>query len=223
MIGLDYLVAGYFHLAAADIKCQLKKAPEIHVAASDTKVKYDHTQTQAQLDNFGVDTVSPYGKNVQTHVGGLMSGEVSVSSNVRIMQETYPRMDAGCLYVDSVKVNVHINPTIYIAREYQKTGCLYKEIMIHEKKHIQVDRMIVNKYTNLIVKGLDAALKKIGYAHGPYRAGQLSSEQAKIQTYAQQVIRQYADQMSKERQKLQQDVDSLQEYERVQAQCRGKK
>ena len=222
MIGLDYIVAGYFHLAAADIKCNLKKAPQINVSASDTRVKYDHSQTQEQLDKVGVDTVSPYGKNVQSHVGGLMSGEVSVSQNIRILQESYPSLNTGCLYVDSIKVNIHINPTIYIAKDYPKTGCMYNAIMEHERKHIQVDRMIVNKYTNIVVRGLDAALKKIGYTHGPFSQGRLQFEQEKIQQYTQDIVRQYSDQMSAERQKLQQQVDTLQEYERVQAKCRGR-
>ncbi len=223
MIGLDYLLAGYFHLASGQINCTLKKAPQIHVAASDTSVAYDHSRSQSELDNFQIDTVSPYGANVQTHVGGLMAGEVSISQNIRIMQETYPNINMGCLYIDSVKVQIHVKPKIYIAREYLKTGCMYKEIMIHEKKHVAVDRMIVNKYTNLIVKGLDAALKKVGYAHGPMKIGQIAYNQEALQTYAQKVLKQYSEAMSAERSKLQQEVDSLQEYERVQAQCRGKK
>lgn len=223
MIGLDYLLAGYVHLAAGNIQCNLKKTPQIHVAASDTSVVYDHSKTQAQLDRFENDTVSPYGTNVQTHVGGLMAGEVSVSQNIRIMQESYQHLNAGCLYIDNLSIKIHIKPVIYIAKDYPKSSCMYKEIMVHEKKHIAVDRQIVNKYTNLIVKGVNDAMKKIGYAHGPFPLGRLQQEQKNIQDYAQSVLKQYSDQMSAERRKSQQDVDSLHEYERVQAACRGKK
>ncbi len=86
MIGLDYLLASYVQLASGSIECRLKKPPRIDVVASDTNVRYDHTKTQNQLDNFETDTVSPYGGSVQTHVGGLMAGEVSISQNIRIMQ-----------------------------------------------------------------------------------------------------------------------------------------
>lgn len=223
MIGLDYLLAGYVQLAAGQIECKLKKAPQINVVASDTTVRYDHTKTQAQLDNFENDTVSPYGANVQTHVGGLMAGEVKVSQSIKLYQETWPNLNAGCVYVDSVAVKIHITPVIYIARDYPKTGCMYKAIMQHEKKHINVDRTIVNKYSSLIVKGLDASLKKIGYVHGPFKTGEIPAQQEAIQKYAQDVLKVYADQMSEERKVLQQRVDSLQEYERVQAQCKGQK
>lgn len=216
-------MAGYFHLAQADIKCQVKKTPEISVVASDTKVTYDHSKTQAELDNFEIDTVSPYAKNVQTHVGGLMSGEVSVAQNLRVMQETFPGLNAGCLYLDKLTVKIHINPTIYIAKNYPKSGCMYAAVMEHEKKHIKVDRMIVNKYTRIIINGLDAMFKKIGYAQGPFTIGQINPAQENIQKLVTDMLKQYSDQMSDERQILQQRVDSLEEYERVQALCRGKK
>lgn len=216
-------MAGYVHLAAFDVKCQLKSAPQISVVASDTNVKYDHTKSQAQLDNFENDTISPYGANVQTHVGGLMSGEVSLSQNVRMLQETYEMLGQGCLYIDSIKVDIHITPTIYIAREYPKTGCMYKEIMKHEQKHIKVDRAIVNKYTNIIIKGLDAAFKKAGgYAYGPMAVADIPGAQDKLQAYSKGIIKQYADMMSEERRILQQKVDSLEEYERVRKVCVGK-
>lgn len=216
-------MAGYLELAAGKIECKLKKTPEISVAATDTKVRYDHTKTQRQMDNMDHDTVSPYGRNVQTHVGGLMSGEVSVSQNIRIMQETYPHLNTGCLYVDSVTVKIHIDPTIFIAREYSKTGCMYKAIMEHEKKHIQVDRMIVNKYTNTIVNGLNSALKQAGFAYGPYTLGQIPEAQKRIQNFTHGIIKAYSDAMSEERKRLQQQVDTLEEYERVRKSCAGKK
>ena len=56
-----------------------------------------------------------------------------------------------------------------------------------------------------------------------YSIGQLAFEQEKLQTFTQDTVRQYSAQMSAERQKLQQEVDSLKEYERVQAQCRGRR
>ncbi len=150
-------------LASGTVECRLKKAPQIHVAASDTTVRYDHTKTQKELDKMGTDTVSPYGANAQTHVGGLMAGEVSISQNIRIMQESWPHLNAGCLYVDSLKVDIHIKPVIYIARDYPKGGCMYQAIMQHEKKHIEVDRMIVNKYTKIIINVLVKALKILCY------------------------------------------------------------
>jgi len=224
IMGLEQAFAAYLYLAGGPkIQCQLKKAPEITVSATDTNVRYDHSKTQAQLGNFDIDTVSPYGPNVQTHVGGLMSGEVSISQQMRFMQETYPAINTACLYVDQINVRIHIKPVVYIAREYPKTGCMYKAIMEHEKKHVKVDRYIVNKYSTILVKALDAQLKKTNAAHGPITINDIDSYQEKLNQIFNQTVSYYSKQMSNERRVLQQQVDSLEEYERVRNQCIGKK
>ena len=85
-----------------------------------------------------------------------------------------------------------------------------------------MDRDIVNKYTTILVQGLNSSFKKVGYAHGPYSMGHLPTVQKKLQDYSQDLVRKYSDQMSEERRVLQQQVDSLQEYERVRRLCEGK-
>jgi len=222
VLGLDYVMAGYMHLAGGTVTCQMKQAPEINVSASDTTVKYDHTQTQAQLDNFHIDTVSPYGKSVRTHVGGLMSGEVSLTQNTKYMQEAYPVIDAGCLYVAQINVAIHINPTIFIARNYPENGCMFQAVKEHEKKHVAVDRMLVNKYSNLIAQALNTTLKKVGFAQGPFAIQQTPVIEAKVTTIINGVVKQYSDAMSEERRQRQQAVDNLQEYERVNNLCKGR-
>lgn len=215
-------MAGHLYMAAAGIECRLKQAPRIEVVTTDTKVKYDHTKTQEQLDKFDVSTLSPYGRNIRTHVGGLMNGEVSLVQNTAIMKETYPSANAGCLYVHKITVKIHINPTIYIAKDYSKSGCMYHAIMEHEKKHIAVDRDIINKYAPIIESGLKTFLKKNNYAYGPFNAGDLAGSEQKIRDIIQGKVKQYANKMSDERQARQQAVDSLQEYERVRMLCEGK-
>lgn len=219
MLGLEHAMAAYLHLAKAEIRCKPPKVPQISVVASDTKVRYDHTKYQNELDQFDVDTVNPYGDTVQSHVGGLMSGRIEVSQNMRFMQETYPALGTGCIHVAKVDVRIHIDPTIYIARDYPKGGCMYNAIMEHEKKHIRVDREIVNKYTGHIVKGLNSALKQIGFTHGPMSVSQIPAAQEKVNTVLSSVTSQYAEYMNQERRKLQQQIDTIEEYERVRKLC----
>lgn len=221
LAGLEYIMAGYVQLASGQVECKLKKAPEISVAASDTKVKYDHSKSKAQLQGFDIDTVSPYAPNVQTHVGGLMSGEVRISQNTRFMQETYPTINAGCLYIDKIDIKIHVDPTIYIAKDYPYGSCMYNAVIEHEKKHVQVDRAIVNKYTKLIVQAVDTTMKRVGYSHGPFLLQKLPSQQEILNANVNKVVKQYSDQMNIERKQLQQQVDSIQEYDRVNSLCKG--
>lgn len=222
MLGLEYVMAGYLHLAAAgDITCQLRKSPEITVAASDTTLKINNSKSKKELNTFDIDTVSPYGNNIPSHVGGLMSGELKTTSNASVMSESYPALNATCLSINKITVKINIDPTIYIAKEYKPGTCMYNAIMGHERKHVQTDRMIVNKYIKLIGDALDKYYKAIDYKYGPIPT-QLSKEgQEKLVGPANKIVSEYARRMNDERRKVQQGIDSLEEYERVNNACPG--
>lgn len=208
-------------LASADISCKPRKTPLVTVTATDTNVRYDHSKSREELKAFKADTVSPYGSEVRTHVGGLMSGEVSTNQTVNTLLVSFPRFNVTCLYIDSIKVKINIKPVIYISNEYSKTGCMYREIMAHERKHVAVDQKIVGKYTRLIRERLGAEISAFPAAWGPFTPVQLDAERERLELHINKIIKQYSTQMGAERRRLQQDVDTLEEYERVQAQCRG--
>lgn len=222
MIGLEYVMAGYLHLAAAgDITCQLKKSPEISVTASDTKLKIDNSKSKRELNNFEIDTVSPYDDSVQSHVGGLMSGELRTTSNMNLMTETYQGFGATCLMINKITVKINVNPTIYIAREYPRGSCMYNSIFEHEKKHVQVDRIIVNKYIELIGHALNEHFKKIGFKAGPVPSNFVRDAQNKLTDQSNLIVSEHTKRMNDERKKLQQNIDSLEEYNRVNNACKG--
>lgn len=221
LIGLDYLVAGYVHLASGQVQCNLRKTPQISVSASDYKVRYDHSKSQRDLEKMDRDTISPYGANIKTHVGGLMNGEISISQNIRFYQETYPGLNVGCLYVDTITVKLDMKPVIYVSKSYPKGSCMYNSVLEHEKKHVSVDQALVVKYRGPMSEALHQALHQLGHKKGPMRTSSLSQAQRDLQSSIQAVVRKYSAQLTAERKKRQQDVDSLVEYERVQARCKG--
>lgn len=213
-------MAGSLYLVSSGMDCRAQRAPVIQVSVRDSTVQYNHSKTKKELETLPVDTVSPYGAGVQTHIGGLMSGEVRISQNIRFIQETYPRAGKGCLYIDQINVKIHINPQIYIARDYKRGGCMYRAIMEHEKKHVAVDQKIVAKYSGLIKQALIAEVRAFPAAlAGPYAASELDKAQGMFQGRIQGLVNDFTQSMSAERRAEQQKVDSLEEYERVQAQC----
>ena len=222
MIGLDYLLAGYVQMASANIQCKPLKTPEISIVASDTTIKYDHSKTKEELNSFKIDTKSPYPANTQTHIGGLTSGEVSVSHQVQMMQEVFQGLGQACVYVNDIKIRVNINSTIYIASDYKNGSCMYQSVMEHEKKHIKVDRYIVNKYSRIIGQAMKEAVDALGPAQGPIPEAAIKGTQERMDMYLKGVLTEYSNKMSDERKKLQQQVDTLEEYQRVQGACFGR-
>lgn len=224
MIGLDYLMAGHLLLADYKVRCAMKAAPEITVSASGLDTVIDNSRTIQQLNAFKpmIGTKSPYGQNSQTHIEGLMHGGIGVGGDYMFSNETYPALNKVCMYVAKVNVKISIDPKIFIAKEYAPGTCHYNAVLEHEQKHVAVDKRLVNKYTNIIVKAVNNTLKQVGYSHGPYDASQLPALQKQISAIIESVIKQFSENMNKERQVLQQEVDTLKEYGRVDALCPDK-
>lgn len=148
-----------------------------------------------------------------------MSGEIRVEHQIGFVQERYEQMNKACLHYDSLSVTMVINPTIYIAREHKPGTCRYKAILEHEKKHVEADRIVVNKYAKRIGDALRFALGKYGSSFGPFEAGQVEAVQTRLQDYIGDIVKEEVARMNEERITRQQAIDSLEEYERVRKMC----
>lgn len=239
MFGLEFLMAGMLAMphqtsqnapdynqmlvpVVAQIECRAQKPPKINVLPSKSHVRYDFSKSKAQLNNVDVDTISPYGPNHKTNVSGLMSGSIQVRHEVAIMHETYQQLGKGCLYIKSVDVKVHIDPTVYIAKEHPKGTCMHNAVLIHERKHVREDQLIVNKYSALLGKALVSVINSQGSSFGPYDVSRLPFVQQNIQKSVTTVVKKYNDQMNEERRERQQAIDNLEEYETIGKGCKDR-
>lgn len=246
MIGLEIIAAGLLHYAqystgqntaqnsartsgsgtsqktAEKIVCEAPSKPTVKVVPSKSTISYDFSVPQSGLNNKQIDTESPYGAGHETEVGGLMSGEISIESRMSFIQSQYTHVNKVCLHYDQIEVTLHIDPTIYIASEYTQGSCKHNAIMEHEKKHVKVDRIVVNRYANRIAKAITHALNKYGSSYGPYDMANMEKAQESLQKYITGIVDKESANLSSERRRLQQSVDTKKEYERVRLQCEGK-
>lgn len=220
--GLELVAGGLLQLAAAGVKCSQAPAPRIRAKPEAAVVQYDYSQSHAELGTLDIDTVSPYGADHPAKVGGLMSGEISVQTRMEVMQDRFPVRGAGCVHVSKIDVTLHIRPTIYIAREFPRGTCRHEAIIAHEKKHVQTDMMVAQKYAGIIEARLSAQLKKNGYSFGPYPLEKIPAVQKSLQESLIAAVNEQVEVMTQERMGLQQGIDSLAEYDRVAAQCKGR-
>ncbi len=219
LFGLEGVAAGLLYMNAAAIECKRQPMPPVRITPSKSAVLYDNTKSQNELDRMEIDTVNPYGNSHKTHVGGLMSGEIRVEHQIGFVQEQYEALGQSCLHYDSVNVTMVINPTIYIARETKPGTCRYNAILEHENKHVEADRIVVNKYAKRIGEAISFALNKYGVTFGPFDVARIPAVQAKLQDYVNGIVKAEVNAMNTERMKMQQAIDSLEEYERVRKLC----
>lgn len=233
MFGLEFIAAGMLHFApekpsiqalpvVAAIECRAKVAPKINVVPSNSRVRYDFSKSKAQLNTVDVDTISPYGPNHNAVVSGLMSGAIQVKHQVEFMYETYEQLGQGCIYLRKVDVQVHIEPTVFIASEYPQGTCMHNAVLTHERKHVREDQLIVNKYTSMIGEALLSVVSSQSAGLGPYEKERMPFVQQNVQNSISKVVTKYNDLMNAERKARQQAIDSFEEYESIGKQCKNK-
>ncbi|MEM9469679.1 MAG: hypothetical protein AAF988_05910 [Pseudomonadota bacterium] len=230
MFGLEIAAVGLLHLASSErkttadfiksqVECRAKVPPKVRIKPTKAKIQYDFTKSKEDLKNFDIDTVSPYGPGHETHVGGLMRGEIQMKKETSFLQETYAHLGYGCFYVGEIDVGIHMEPTIFVANEHKKGTCKHRVILEHEKKHVREDQLIVNKYAGLVGKEIKSFLKAEGYSYGPFKISELEKWQKDMQEALGALVIAQNDAMNKERRKRQQAIDSLEEYERISKAC----
>jgi hypothetical protein len=222
MIGIDPLVMTSLLVLASGGKtlaCPDHEPTQINVQPVTEEVQYDYSQGLKALQGYSMDTVDPYSFHGQTVTQGFMKGGVSLEQKLEFGQALMKRYGAACVWYDTITVKIKIDPTIVIASELYKDPCMKKAVIGHELKHVRVDREIVNKYARVMGKKLFSELKSRGFEAGPFPAEDMEGIMSKMQRVVKQILEFEVQKMSIERTEKQRDVDSLDEYNRVDELC----
>lgn len=219
MFGLEILaVSSLLHLAGGPVKCTLPQAPRIVVSPQSDPVRYVYNLGSGALGQMPTDTVNPYGAGVDTATGGLRKDAPTFRIQAHIGYQQWPALGVFCMYYDRVRLDIHLKPTIYIAREYGPGPCR-EAILEHERKHVRVDREIMNKYAGLMGRAVQDRVDSIGVV-GPFKISQLQQMQDLMIGYVSKTVEAQEKALQAEMRQRQAAVDSLQEYEQVGAICR---
>lgn len=179
-------------------------------------IRYDNSKTEAELKQMKIDTINPYGTQVETEVGGLMSGGLQLKSNVELAWET-DRKNA-CFWYKKVEVVLHIDPTIMVARHYKPGTCKFNAIIQHEMKHIATDQNVAKDWRPRLQSYLQGQIDRVAVI-GPYPMAQQVAARAKLTDFIRTAMESASGPMNKDRMGRQQAIDTREEYDRVAALC----
>ncbi len=219
MLGIDPITLTSLLVLAAGGKasCPAREATKINVVPKTEKVKYDNRQTLKEIQSYKTDTVDPYEFHGQTVTQGFMKGQIQLSQKIVFGQVSNTVF--GCVWYDTITIEINIDPTIVIAKELYQDSCMRKAILGHEMLHVNVDRMIVNKYAKTMGNKLLTELKSRGYSAGPFSINRMEEIKSKMQRVITQILELEYKKMGIEREEEQRKVDSLEEYETVGDKC----
>ena len=220
MIGIELITIPTLLTHIGLAACAPESAPKVNLNIVEKQIVYDVTKSHNQLEQFSIDTVSPYEAGVHSKISGLMSGDINVSMSANIAWSSHPVTKNTCMWYDTINLTITSSPTIYIAAEHNHDRCRYDATMKHEMKHVAADQAIMRKYKPIFAGKIQNVLRQ-NAAYGPFKKSQIESKRADMNKNIQEIVEKVLVQMKEERRIIQQRIDSKHEYDRLSRQCNG--
>ncbi len=193
--------------------CPPPKNVNIKIVPNMANISYDFSKSFVDLSKVKINH-NPYGAKDITHTFGLANGQFQVSHGVKFQMITNPNVNQSCIWYDSIDVKMKMDPKILIAKEYRKGGCHHKKVMAHEKEHIEVDKVVTNKYAQKLGQALSREVMSKPL-YGPFSSSQLQVKQREMQDRLSVIVKANNDEMMAERSRLQALVDSRENYDTI--------
>lgn len=199
------------------VQCRINKAPRINIRPQTKAIQYDLDTPSAELTAKGSNTISPYGIEADTITGGLRHDHPLTKTSLSYHYIKDPRSQTICMAYNEITLEVILQPKIYIAEEFNRGRCAV-EVLEHEKKHVKVDRQVINKYTKLMGKAIQQTVNQVGIV-GPFPISREENMKKMMSSNIQNAISSVELAMLNEMNYLQQQVDSRAEYDRIGQYC----
>lgn len=200
--------------------CEMKQPTKIKINPVTKKLTYDITKPLSTIQNVkSGDGHNPYGFHQKTVTQGFMKGAIKMVPGVKIGGfEVGPSGDT-CLWYEEIVVDIEIDPQIVIAKEVYEDSCLRRAVLEHEKKHVAVDRKLVNAFSKRVGHSLKNKLGERGFYVGFFPKHQKQAVMTDMQNAVQDIVMHEYKRLELDRKDAQNRVDSREEYDRVSKQC----
>lgn len=215
VLAMAIAVGGPAMPAAAQLACP-REPVAITLELEEIQPTIDRSFARAELTELSGATRD------NTHTLGMYGATWTIrsQSQLQYLKEQGNRRPRGCVWLSSVKLTVSIDPrTIRIASELRPESCRYRSVLEHERKHQTVDDDVLARRLPWLRGHLAGALKAVR-TDKPRPVGELDALGARMVENATKAVTAAWQLLVDERDRLQSEVDTPQEYARVRAQCR---
>jgi hypothetical protein len=125
--------------------------PSINIDIVEVPVRFDMTKAVEDLGRMKQTLPSRFAGDVDVITGGMMSGDIKLAHALSFKKSP---QNPKCFAIEQIDITLSMTSKIYVAQDFQKRPCLFKEIFAHEAKHIDVDRDVLQKHSDRIMSGL---------------------------------------------------------------------
>ena len=148
---------------------------------------------------------------------GLMVPDLDISTQNKY--GSVPFGDRHCFWVEHIEARmVYRSVKIYVAREYKKSSCAYREILRHEKEHVSIARRNLERYKPKVRSALTSLL--IPHPDRPIEIESAELADAEMQRVYQRLLAPIFKEMVQSLHAAQGAIDTPASYAKVRRRCR---
>src|ERR1019366_1049474 len=203
-----------------NLNCVETVPPSIKVDPVSDEIQYDFSVPSRDLSpvRLGAAAARAYPAGTDTVTGGLRWDTPVTGFEIETGGADFSKMHQACLWYKTVSVKIRLSPHIYIAKEFSAPGSCREAIMAHELHHVDVDREMMNKYSQIIGEAVQKVANETG-AVGPVDSDKIDEKRDELQQKVKAAIGAAEEPLHAEMRERQAQVDSPEEYRRVSAIC----
>ena len=200
-------------------ECAMKQPTQINVQPIAKEVQFDTSQTLSQIQGQSSSLNNPYGFHRSTITQGFMKGVIKVVPSVKLGGFSIPSQNKVCLWYDEINITIEVDPKIILAKEVYQNLCTRRSVTKHEMKHVEADRRAVNKFSRRVGQRVHQDLERRGFKVGYIPISQKEQAIKRMQRVVFDIVQDEYKRLETDRAKEQKAIDTLEEYERVSAEC----
>lgn len=208
------------------MKCTVPAAPQVIVTPRTAEIAYDFSRSTVELGAMArklgtTPTGAPAVRGQDSQTGGLRYDRPVIKSSVTwgYVQETLGDVPTRvCLWYSKVTVDIELKPVIFLAKERSAPGACRDAILTHERRHVQVDREVMNKFAADVGRAIQRTVDETG-AYGPFPAANREALGKELTSRVNKILDAHEKAMVATMDARQMEVDSAAEYARISKIC----
>lgn len=202
---------------AAQIRgCPPAADPVMLIEPRLAQLERDYSKPSAALSTMPGRAPLPAGAS-GGQVLGLAQAQFGERQQIGLSTQTLPNRTV-CASVERLQVTFGFESRrVFVARELPAGTCIYNEVQSHEMKHIRADEELLHQFLPRVGERLRTELRRVS----PVRAASGQEAMGFIRSRLDQTLRTLLDEFSRERDRVQSHIDTVDEYRRVSASCNG--
>lgn len=196
--------------------CPFRPLPLVRVEIRAREPVILHDKTRQQLTSMPNNTHLRLGG--PEAVGGLTSNPIDARAEMSFDSQTSFLGGEGCLWLTTLTIHLTMTPEINIARDWPEGSCIWRALLDHERRHVAADQDLLSRFKTRIEPKFSDLAREMA-VQGPiptsimYTAQSTASSRINLRLQSEMIW------FGQERDRIQQAIDSPQEYRALASQC----